>query len=92
VLKPVRSQRQSAPEFFRIKKNGKSIDTIFSKRMQGLQRLISQTEKNKFTPVEQGHVNIQVDIKKDVPMLFIDFVELFRHVLNLVFLSVKKSI
>lgn len=55
--------------------------------MQGLRRYRSQTggEMN-LTAVEQSHDNIQIEIKKGFPVLFIDFVELFRHVRSLVFL------
>lgn len=54
--------------------------------MQGLRRYRSQTGgKMNLTAVEQGHVNIQIEIKKGFPVLFIDFVELFSHVCSLVF-------
>jgi hypothetical protein len=39
------------------------------------------------TAVEQGHVNIQIEIKKGFQVLFIDFVELFSHVHSSVFLQ-----
>ena len=35
------------------------------------------------TAVEQSHANIRLEIKKGLPVLFIDFVKLFRHVRNM---------